>query len=805
MFGTVDVKTRPLRFAYLVDPNSTVQVREAIRLSSTLWGGAYFPIIPLYTRMPATWRGNPLKAPAAKIVILGYLEAFDPDVLVQFAREVPSFVTDTGIKIIKPEEVWSVLDEGKTLSPHYGIGIFEILNDVFEKYFRYTPRYPVRVVLPKIPQTLSLFWASWIGELPAKIAPHLERDFFKPLEIENPKFTVETLRDTLADNVLLPMRLAQYGLVHRSSRWRSRGGAAIYYLDSTKVEDIVDFWNLRALGGPVIPMPKQLQADPQLKEIVVTFLKRHRRPWPHDPKVCDFTHFIRARNCTMEEMEAYARTLKIERSPNDPSNDPFFGLQHWYPRVWDEWAREKGGAVPDDIYGDVEESIEVKELEVRFKALLPKFAYEHSYHGAPRCANEIGLRFYGADQYLAEVFPKASGNNLTRAISGIGSFREWRIDRNGLVKFAVHDFSETRNIPTAENVFFAWLTDHGWKPQLSPPGLLAKEIYRRLQGNPAILKNETLLGLLERMNGGKVKKEVGAADVEQERELSVGEVKRRLEGSSEGNNPHDYLISRGVFKLGVRVQCPHCLRNSWYSLDALNDSLTCPKCLNSYMAIGNVSAPDWSYKTAGPFSIPRYAEGAYTVLLTLEFIGGQASTMRTTPVMSFKAESPGKKDIEADVAMLWQESIFGEQIDGLLFGECKTYGVFEEKDFARMRYLAEMFPGAILAFSTLRKEFTPKEIAGITRIARTGRKYWKAERTVNPVLVLTGAELLSWAGPPHCWRLLLQEKFSRVNCLLDICDATQQIYLGLPSWQTERHEKWEKRRQRRQARKQRSA
>ena len=433
--------------------------------------------------------------------------------------------------------------------------------------------------------------------------------------------------------------------------------------------------------------------------------------------------------------------------------------------------------VPDDVYGDTEESIEVKELDVRFKALLPQFAYEHSYHGEPRCANEIGFRFFGADQHLAEVFPKASGQHLSRAISGITSFREWRVSRNGLVKLVEHGFTETRSIPTAEGVFFAWLTDRGWKPQISPPGLLAKEIFKRLQGNPVILKNETLLGLLERMNGGKAKKEVGAADIEQERELSVGEVKGRLEGSSEGNSPHDYLISRGVFKLGVRVQCPHCLRNSWFSLDTLRDSLICPKCLNSYTAIGNVSAPDWSYKTAGPFSVPRYAEGAYSVLLTLEFIGGHASTMRTTPAMGFKAEAPGKKNIEADVAMLWQESIFGEQIDGILFGECKTYGVFEERDFDRMRYLAETFPGAVLVFSTLRKELTTKEVVGIKRIARAGRKYWKPERSINPVLILTGTELLAWAGPPHCWDLSFQERFSRVHGLLDICDATQQIYL----------------------------
>jgi hypothetical protein len=51
MFGNIDTKVRPIRLVYLVDPDSAEQVKGAIRLSSTLWGGTYFPILPLYKRM----------------------------------------------------------------------------------------------------------------------------------------------------------------------------------------------------------------------------------------------------------------------------------------------------------------------------------------------------------------------------------------------------------------------------------------------------------------------------------------------------------------------------------------------------------------------------------------------------------------------------------------------------------------------------------------------------------------------------------------------------------------------------------
>jgi hypothetical protein len=164
--------------------------------------------------------------------------------------------------------------------------------------------------------------------------------------------------------------------------------------------------------------------------------------------------------------------------------------------------------------------------------------------------------------------------------------------------------------------------------------------------------------------------------------------------------------------------------------------------------------------------------------------------------MSFTAEAPGRKALEADFAMFWQQTLFGEEINGLLFGECKSYGRFERKDFDRMRYLAKMFPGAVLVFGTLRRVLSRAEVREIGRIAKAGRKYWKAERPINPVLVLTGNELFHVAAPPYCWDETKRKRFEHVHGLFDICDATQQLYLNLPSWRADWHDKFQKRRER---------
>lgn len=186
-------------------------------------------------------------------------------------------------------------------------------------------------------------------------------------------------------------------------------------------------------------------------------------------------------------------------------------------------------------------------------------------------------------------------------------------------------------------------------------------------------------------------------------------------------------------------------------------------------------------------------------MLALDFFNNRKlHTLLTTPSLSFIARASGKKDIEADFALFWQDSIFGEQRNGIAFGECKTYGEFQKKDFERMKYIAATFPGAVLVFATLRKKLEQREVRAITSITRAGRKFWKNERPINPVFILTGNELLSHHGPPYCWEDMgLKAKFDRVSGLLKVCDVTQQIYLGLPSWETAWHEQWEKRRMKR--------
>lgn len=808
MLGTATIKVRPLKLALLVDPNNASQVREAIRLACSLWGGMFFPIIPMHRRMPGSCRTQLAKMPPAEHVVRGYIEAFDPDALVQFGSELPSYVSEMRLRVLKPQDVWRHTASSREPEPAFGLSVLDVLHDVYNECFKFKLKYPTKVVVPSIPKEHGLFWASVYGEYPPSVWSAISKLYSEALEIERPQITPETFLPLMSLSVHFPRRVTSWGLTVQGGGLRFGRQSCVFFMDASNIEDIVDYWNLRATGRSVIPLPKQFLHEASFRTAVEDFLVQERRAWVHDAKQFDVASLIQSRHSTMEEMGAFAKSLKFSHDKSGDSESRYFTLQHWYPRIWDEWARGKDGGVAD-IYSVEEESIDISgtaDLEMRLKPLLPKFAGDTWHRAEAICANEFDLRLYGASEHLAQVYPRVRGDHLARAISGLTGLREWRVGRHGLVKLVQHSFSESRTIPASEAIFFAWLADHGWKAELSPPGILAKQIYTRLGGYPQLLADRSVLGLIEYMNGGSVGKNglPGSDDrLGGEREVAVGELKSRLKGPRGTSTRYDTLLEKGVFKLGLKTRCPNCQRSTWFALSALKEMLDCPKCLSPFAAVGNIdqSSANWFYRTAGPFSVPNFADGAYTVLLTLDALGDRMfSGLRTTSVPSFIATSSGKGQLEADCAMFWRDMIGGEISDGLLFGECKTYGLFEAKDFERMRYIGDTFPGAVLVFSTLRETLTKGEITALKKLTKAGRKYWKVERPLNPVLILTGRELLTWKRPPHCWDEGQQERFSHVHDLLSLCDATQQIYLGLPSWGEEWRAQSVKRSERRQAR-----
>jgi hypothetical protein len=487
------------------------------------------------------------------------------------------------------------------------------------------------------------------------------------------------------------------------------------------------------------------------------------------------------------EKAALRKAIQINSTLWGGTYNPIIPLYAQPPKTWKDYPRQKI-AMKDRIVGYVR-AFDPDILVDCTGSKLPSYLVDLGRETIS--VDEIWSNFFsdqrdGAPKYGVGIFELLNGIfkeyfDVVRRFPSKVAFPIFPKEY-GLFWAAIHLVKWKRNTrwkpPLAEDVFFAWLKDKAFDAELSTCGRLAKQMYSQLGGWLSVLTNEPLLSLLDTMTRGG----------EDGKGAPLGEVKNRVNniGSRDGGM-YQSLVERKVFQLGYKTQCKHCGRASWFSVDDLAAELTCPLCyrnLDAINAVDNANKGAWHLKTAGPFSVEKFADGSYSVLLALHFLQ-QGRSLQTTPVMSFKAKHASTQmELEADLGVMWQEMVSGESQDGVLFAECKSYNEFERKDFERMKELAKQFPGAILAFCTLRKTLAPREVKEIKKIAKTGTKRWKTERPINPVLVLTGHELFSVFGAPRCWKgMTIPGWADRPQTLLGTCNATQAIHLGMAHWQ----------------------
>ena len=129
---------------------------------------------------------------------------------------------------------------------------------------------------------------------------------------------------------------------------------------------------------------------------------------------------------------------------------------------------------------------------------------------------------------------------------------------------------------------------------------------------------------------------------------------------------------------------------------------------------------------------------------------------------------------------------------------CKSYNLFEARDINRMRALGKEFPGATLVFATLKSQLKPTEKQMLRDFANAQRQKRQERKPYCHVMVLTGIELFSEKGAPHCWEafpeIFKQVQYTRFRheFLSAAADATVQLHLGLEPWWEWSDKQWKK-------------
>jgi hypothetical protein len=170
MIGTIYIRSRPVRLGFLVNPRDAGEVKKAIQISSTLWGGPYNPFIPIFNRRtPKSWKDLP-RTLAPETIVGGYISAYDPDVLIQCSKQIPDYIKKFGLQIVQSDEILNeFLKDSDNHLPKFGVSVLEVLSFIYDEHFRYSDRYRPRIVFPRIPARYALLWSALFGELPLSL------------------------------------------------------------------------------------------------------------------------------------------------------------------------------------------------------------------------------------------------------------------------------------------------------------------------------------------------------------------------------------------------------------------------------------------------------------------------------------------------------------------------------------------------------------------------------------------------------------------------------------------------------------
>lgn len=749
-------RVRPLRFAFVVDHCNVSDVRKAIQLNTILWGGRFNAIIPTFARTPSSWGTRC----TAKEITRGYLDAFEPDFVVIGASIDAARIGVPATNAIPLDTMLTSQGLGER-----GMDVMGIYRWRYEHEFRFVHRNPIHLRRPAVGGIMPALWvAAVFGEYPAGPLNYFAQAF-TDLGGEEIDTTVTSYVETLRTS-LSPLALGNSGFKERGASGPRR---TFFVLDERSPSDVIDFWNVRALGWHVIAIPLQWASD-LAPAIAATIREEHQPDKILRPSFTS-AHFLKGRAVPEDAFLGFVK--QVAAAPNTIVS------QLWLPRIWERDHRDADRTNRIELSArDEEQEVQARDKWISFTTIGPEFV-ESVWFERPRFANVIELRSFDLPT-LAKVIP-TDVSDLDGLLRWVGPANMIRNSSEGVsILTDGNGRSVTWQLPHGLQVFMESFKSKG-EVALSGAGKIALRMIG-LVGGPGRTRIVTDVDLV---------KLFGKATQSASRDVTHEQVFAALM-KIEGNQKEvvqrriDAMVRQKVIRLGMRLHCETCAQQNWFALDELRERLTCNGCLDdiAFPSAMPPRQPCWSYRPLGPFGAKGYAQGAYVVAAAIKTLSDLGGLARSTWVPSFILKT-ATDQLEADFGLLWEGNIPRRVGPQLILGECKTFDYFRPADISRMKHLGRAFPRAALVFATFNAGLSRAEKALIAPLANWGRKNWR-----NAVMVLTARELTSRFGFPFCWHHDGTEREKRMyqaiiggpapgTSLRRLADATHQLHLGL--------------------------
>lgn len=570
---TVSQRIRPLRMLFLIRPTNIRDLQKVLEYCTCAWGGMYNGIVPIYTRAPKWWSEPHFKAPSPSSFASQYIQVFEPDYIVCDKK-------DQGVIAEFPKERTLELAELFDQSPkdefsgdlNVGLNVLGLYRQFFQEECKYLRAKPLDIATPSVTANeIALFNAVCFGAFPGSGKLQCYHDLFQKLFNPNTdQLTADNYIEKLSG--LNPISLGRYGF--KCVRWSESDGPTIFIMDATDPVDLIDFWNLRAIGWNVFPAPIRGVGD--LITACNSYINR-----PHSSSVLGepisvHVTIIKSKHVAETDYQRFANRLDGATSGRLRRGA--------YPRFWDSFGRKVDSLQRCVITAEhIENTVPCQQGRISFQIGTPSCAPPYRLAHHPGWASIIHVQGTQAGQEVAEVIPSELGD-LSEMLTDFKD-RNLFAGNEGIVLLSSSG-PQFWNLPTRFSVISRTFDKSGRSTRLSGAGKIAAQVIRQLggPGGSNLIRNADLMRKLNELAKGQVESGSMAESQAEKptlrrRSLSFRELRGLVMRISDNDKLRaDYhlqaLLRSNILKLGVELSCPNCTQRNWYPLGKFGNNAT---------------------------------------------------------------------------------------------------------------------------------------------------------------------------------------------------------------------------------------
>jgi hypothetical protein len=723
------------------------ELRKALRLTHTLWGGRFNPIIPL--------GGFDLACSLIKV--------FRVDCLYCISQSVEGDAIHAEFKhLLWPAFEKDLFIEGSRGPMATFLDIYHPGRQFYETHIkdRTSPKRRGLLLRWGASDAMADVALASFGGYPEKdeIGIDYELFFQKSLMANEVNIDLRGAFPAAAHKEVTPGGLTGFELKPDHFSW-GRNDPGFYYGDCHDFADLVNFWNLRASGiGVLFYDPAQ---DARIQEMTDQYLAVLRER-PKDPSgwrdwvaiwsksndsEIDLTRFGTGSVLRCGISSAVWNGLNIR--------PPLMGFDH-------KW-----------VLGSVSEN---GRMSVTFELPSKPFFDDVAFH-MQKVIVSVNPISTGENIILKPpYFPRLNEYYGRETLFEYNGFRSERdgmglvteVTQNSLTLYAL----EVRDL--VKRIFEV----SGMVAKPSPAGLITLRLIEQMGGLQGcrVFKITGVRDLIRKYSPEQSFTRSGAVVAIGHLDPSSGKFRfaafERLFVDGRAVTPQsafDYLLKRQVFRAGLRLVCPNCELQSWIYLDDVRTITKCEFCGKEFNITSQLKDRDWAFRRSGLFGRDDHQGGAIPVALTLQ----QLHTAVHSDVLAYTAgtelEPAGAKieRCEADFVLLTES--LPERILQVTIGECKGAGEITSDDVRKLSLVADALTQnhdceAFIVFSKT-TQFTSEEIE---RCRAAQGKYQRR------VILLSAREL-----EPYFMYERAKEEFiipASAISMENMAESTQNIY-----------------------------